>query len=158
KIGARQVIEDHLDLEVEQIAQAAKEFHFDTFFARQQLIERAIPWLEPVEVYPNTTLLLPVSQDPLSVTSTDKIALQPLGQCMLAARTAKTIGHQPQHSICQRKSAGLWHRACFGTKPSRMLSRPNSRHKQRATSIGPQQAARVASMGSAQLAELDLIF
>ena len=30
KIGARQVVEDHLGLQVEQIAQPAKEFHFDT--------------------------------------------------------------------------------------------------------------------------------
>src|SRR5262249_51597615 len=48
-------------------------------------------------------------------------------------------------------------RFLFGAKPSRMFSRPSSRHSQRATSIGPQQAARVASMRSVQVAELPLV-
>jgi hypothetical protein len=47
---------------------------------RQQPVQRAIPLLEPVEVYPYPTLLLPVSQNPLAITSTDKITLQPLRQ------------------------------------------------------------------------------
>src|SRR5262249_31689044 len=98
---------------MEQIAQPAKEFHFDTFFARQQLVQRAIPLLEPVEVYPYPTLLLPVSQNPLSITSTDKITLQPLRQRVLAAGTTKPIGHQHQHSIGQRESPALLHTVCF---------------------------------------------
>ena len=60
---------------MEQVAQPAKEFDLDAFFARQQLVQRAIPLLEPVKVYPHATLLLPVSQNPLSITSTDKITL-----------------------------------------------------------------------------------
>src|SRR6266478_5958307 len=98
---------------MEQIAQPAKEFHLDTVFARHQLVQRAIPLLDPVQVYPYATLLLPGSQNPLAITSTDKIALQPLRQRMLAARTAETIGHQHQHSIRQRQSAGLLHTVCF---------------------------------------------
>src|SRR5271157_5995619 len=102
---------------MEQIAQPSKEFHLDTFFVRQQLVQRAIPLLEPVQIYPDPTLLLPASQNPLAITSTDKIALQPLRQGVLAAGTAETIGHQHQHPIGQRESARLWHTAGFWCQP-----------------------------------------
>src|SRR6267378_1789984 len=102
---------------MEQIAQPSKEFHLDPFFARQQLVQRTIPLLEPVQIYPYATLLLPGSQNPLAITSTDKIALQPLRQCVLAARTAEPIGHQHQHSIGKREPAGLLHTACFWCQP-----------------------------------------
>src|SRR4029077_1281830 len=126
------------------------------FFARQQLVQRTIPLLEPVQIYPYATLLLPGSQNPLAITSTDKIALQPLRQCVLAARTAETIGHQHQHSIGKRESAGLLHTVCFWHQPIQNVLQTQF-HSQRATSIGPQQAARVASMRSAQVAELPLV-
>src|SRR5262249_15622554 len=113
KIGARQVIEDKLDLEVEQVAQPSKEFDLNTVFARQQLVQRAIPFLKPVQVYPYPTLLLPGSQNPLAITSTDKIALQPLRQRVLAAGTAETTGHQHQYSIGQRELPGLLRTFCF---------------------------------------------
>src|SRR6516225_2185058 len=48
-----------------------------------------------------------------AITSTDKIALQPLPQCVLAAGTAEPIGHQHQHSIGKRESPGLLHTVCF---------------------------------------------
>src|SRR5271157_4119622 len=102
---------------MEQIAQPSKEFHLDTFFVRQQLVERAIPLLEPVQVYPYATLLLPASQNPLSITSTDKIALQPLRQRVLAARTTESIGHQHQYSIRQREPSALLHAVCFWRQP-----------------------------------------
>src|SRR5262249_47468989 len=102
-----------LDLQVEQITQPSKEFDLDTFFVRQQLVQGAIPLLEPVQIYPYPALLLPASQNSLAITSTDKIALQPLRQCMFAAGTAEPIGHQHQHSIGKRESAALLHTVCF---------------------------------------------
>src|ERR1700757_2676024 len=158
KISARQVVEDHLHLKVEQIAQPAKEFHFDTFFARQQLVERAIPFLEPVEVYPYSTLLFPASQNPLSITSTDKsLSSHCASACSLPGRQRRLATSTSTRSA-KRSLSAFCTPFVFGTNPSRMLSKPNSRHSQRATNIGPQQAARVASMGSAQVAELDLVF
>src|SRR5260370_7845761 len=92
-------------------------FNRGPFVAGQQLVQRTIALLEPVQIYRYATLLLPGSQNPLAITSTDKSALQPLRQCVLAARTAETIGHQHQHSIGKRESAGLLHTVCFWHQP-----------------------------------------
>ena len=47
--------------------------------------------------------------DPLSITSTDKVALQPLCQARARYRgAAEAIGHQYQHSICQREPTAFF--------------------------------------------------
>src|SRR5258707_4070797 len=118
-------------------------FTLDRFFARQQLVQRTIPLLEPVQIYPYPTLLLPGSQNSLAITSTDKIALQPLRQCVLAARTAETIGKpvpapdRPK-GVCRPFAHGLFlapsHQECSpdpvrATASARPTSVPNRRQE-----------------------------
>ncbi len=61
--------------------------------------------------------------------------IQVLRQRVLAARTAESIGHQHQRIESSLPAFGT--RLVLGAKPSRILSRPNSRHKQRSTSSVP---------------------
>src|SRR5271165_4943469 len=157
KIGARQVVEDHLGFQVEQIAQPAKEFHFDTVFVRQQLVERPIPLLKPVQstrtrpcCFQRARSLFPSRPQTKSLSSHCPSACSlPGRQSRLATSTSTRSAKGSLPSFCTVFA--------FGAKPSRMLSRPNSHHSARITSIGPQQAARVASMRSSRIIELALV-
>src|ERR1700730_10697398 len=86
EVGACDVEEHQLRLELEQVAKPMVERHFDGFFVQLQMIERAIPTLQlnQVDLYP--TLILPTRQVAAAGAITDVIGFQPGGQRMFAAR------------------------------------------------------------------------
>ena len=89
-----------------------------------------MPLLEPVELYPYATLQLPVCQNPFpSRPQTKSLSSHCASACSLPGRQSRLAT-----STCTRSAKGSLPAFCtlfvFGAKPSRMLSRPNSRHSQ----------------------------
>src|SRR5271165_200012 len=70
---------------MEQIAQPSKEFDLDTFLVRQQLVQRAIPLLEPVQIYP--------VRDPVA-------SSEPEFSCRHVHRQNRSPAIEPAHARC----------------------------------------------------------
>jgi len=109
EIGRGQIIEHHVDLEREQVAQRDKERVLDLDFALQQLIERAVPPLELAQRHPHPrrpagdalAIVAPFGEPSPAMAVADKVGLKPTRQPMLAARRGQPIDDQHQSAIAQ---------------------------------------------------------
>jgi len=60
EIGGGQVVEDHLDFEREEVPQPREELLLDELLVFEEIVQGAIPVLQPAQVHPHTPLLLPL--------------------------------------------------------------------------------------------------
>ena len=107
EVGAGDVIEHQLRLEAEQVAEAMIEGHLDLFLGGHELIERAVPGLELLEVDPDSVVLVPVGHEPAALAIAEEIGLQPAGQAMFAGGVDEAIGDQDERPVGERYSFGL---------------------------------------------------
>ena len=85
EIGRGQIVEHHVDLQREQVAQPQKKRVLDLRLAREQLIERAIPLLELTRLDPHPRrpaglalqLVAPCGHPAPAVAIADEVGLQP---------------------------------------------------------------------------------
>jgi len=176
KIGRGQIVEHHVDLKRKQVAQPHKQRVLDLRLAREQLVERAIPLLQLSRRHAHARcpaglafrVVAPCRDEAPTATITDKIALQPLRQRMLAGRRRQPIGHQHKSPITQpHRLAAIGPRelvecrveAEIAPHPARRQQRPPVPRSDRPDILVRDAivAGRIAMQQPAELAEIEVL-
>ena len=86
EVRARQIVKHQVGLEVEQVAQLLIQRDFDAALVEVQVIERAIPTLQLLQIDAHAPLLFPARNVAAAVPVTSVIAFQPTGQRVFTGR------------------------------------------------------------------------
>src|SRR5207247_7186636 len=83
---------------VDRVSRLVKQGDLDAALVEVQMIERAIPTLQLLQVDAHAPLLLPTRNVAAAVAVTNVIAFQPAGQCVFTGWPRQPIGQQSQHA------------------------------------------------------------
>src|SRR5262249_13909120 len=106
EVGAGDVIEDHVGLEAEEVAEPMVERHFDALFGPMELVEGAIPGVELAGVDADALTLMPVWDKASSLAIAHEVGLEPAGPPMLTGRGDEAVGDEDEGTVGERNAFG----------------------------------------------------
>ncbi len=106
EVGTRDVVEDQIGLETEEVAEAVKQRHFDPVLGAEELVEGAVPGIELTGMDADPAAAVPMGDEPSARSVADEVGFEPAGQAMFTGRGDEPVGDQREGAVGEGDALG----------------------------------------------------